>query len=318
MSSSFFLGIDTSNYTTSVAIADGDGNVLYNDKHLLTVPEGQRGVRQSDALFAHTKRLPESIAECRDILSGGKLFGVGVSDRPRAVEGSYMPCFLAGVNAANAASVAAGVPLFSFSHQCGHMMAAVHSAGASCLLDGEPFLAFHLSGGTTELLLARYQACSFSTQILCATADISCGQLIDRVAVHMGLPFPGGAHMEQLALQYTGKLPKVCVPVREGRVNLSGFENKLTQLYDTTADAPFVAAYTLWAVLFAIRAMLFSVPSYSSYPVLFSGGVMSCKMLQRELSADCDGHFSAPAFSSDNAAGIALLARQAYYSEKGA
>ena len=310
MSQKVYLGIDTSNYTTSLAIVDGNGKVLFNKKQLLPVSTGAVGLRQSDALFAHTKALPAIFREAEHFLRDKELAAVGVSVTPRKREGSYMPCFLAGVSVAEAVSVSANVPLYNFSHQCGHLMAAIASSAADHLLDGQDFLAFHLSGGTTEMLLCSYQKGYFTSEIVGGTADISAGQLIDRIGVEMGLSFPSGREMEQLAKAYSGKLPKVKITIRDGFINLSGYQNKICKLYAETADKAYVSAYTLHVIKEAVKAILQSYSSYTEMSVLYAGGVMSCAYLQKEMKAISNGFFAPPAFSSDNAAGIAWLAKR--------
>lgn len=309
MSRKIFLGIDTSNYTTSFAIIDGSGDVLLNEKRLLPVAEGAAGLRQSDALFAHTKALPSIFDSAKALTRDATLVAVGVSVTPRKREGSYMPCFLAGVSAAEALALGAGVPLYRFSHQCGHLMAAIASSGAEKLLDGNPFLAFHLSGGTTEMLYCRFENNGFASDIVGGTADISAGQLIDRIGVEMGLSFPCGKEMETLAKTYQGKLPKAKIVCRDGFVNLSGYQNKLCQLYAETGDKAYVAAYTLFVIKEAVSAILRSHAGCETLPVLFSGGVMSCGYLQSEMKKICEGYFAPPAFCSDNAAGVAWLTK---------
>ena len=310
MSQKVYLGIDTSNYTTSLAIVDGNGEVLFNKKQLLPVSTGAVGLRQSDALFAHTKALPAIFREAEHFLRDKELAAVGVSVTPRKREGSYMPCFLAGVSVAEAVSVSANVQLYRFSHQCGHLMAAIASSGANHLLDGQKFLAFHLSGGTTEMLLCSYQKGYFTSEIVGGTADISAGQLIDRIGVEMGLSFPCGREMEQLAKAYSGKLPKVKITIRDGFINLSGYQNKICKLYAETADKAYVSAYTFHVIKEAVKAILQSYSSYTEMSVLYAGGVMSCAYLQKEMKAISNGFFAPPAFSSDNAAGIAWLAKR--------
>ena len=95
-----FAGIDTSNYTTSVAVFDGE-HIIQNKK-LLTVKKGERGLRQSDALFQHTVNLPVLISKLKSEIGDADIEAFGVSNRPRNIEGSYMPCFLAGESAAEA------------------------------------------------------------------------------------------------------------------------------------------------------------------------------------------------------------------------
>ena len=151
MKRELFLGIDTSNYTTSAAVLDASGEVLANAKRPLPVEAGARGLRQSEAVFAHIKNLPSLMQEIAPVLEGGSLLAIGVSEAPRRAEGSYMPCFLSGVAAAETAAASAGVPLYRFSHQCGHLAAAILSSGRHDLFE-RPFGAFHVSGGTTEVL----------------------------------------------------------------------------------------------------------------------------------------------------------------------
>ena len=179
------LGFDTSNYTTSIAAHDGAAPI--NCSQLLDVQPGQLGLRQSDALFAHIKRLPALADRLFAHLDTGDIAAIGVSTRPRAVEGSYMPCFLAGSSQAAVLARALGVPLYEFSHQQGHIAAALWSAGRMDLLY-QRHLAWHLSGGTTELLLVENQAGALTAQKLGGTTDISAGQLIDRTGKLLSLP----------------------------------------------------------------------------------------------------------------------------------
>ena len=325
-----FVGFDTSNYTTSAAACtvDGEGRVkvIANCKSPLPVEAGARGLRQSDAVFAHTRNLPSLIRELRDILEKGSyaVSAVGVSATPRDVEGSYMPCFLCGVAAAEAFAAGAGVPLYTFSHQSGHVMAALYSSGAlneGGTLDA-PFLAFHVSGGTTEAVIATPRRdtdtdrpVGFDVSLVGAGADLHAGQLIDRIGVLMGLDFPCGPAMEALAVTNTRKLPPVKLCVREGTVHLSGLENQAAALWRETADAPLVSAYVLTAVGRSLRLMTEQLQesrasrSEAPLPVVYAGGVMSNRFIRPILAdgAPWPIWFSEPAFSADNAAGVAIL-----------
>ena len=200
------LGIDTSNYTTSVALMYDDGELIANIKRPLPVKPGERGLRQSDAVFAHVKNIPSAMDEARAYLAGRAVSAVGVSARPRNLEGSYMPCFLSGVAVAEGISSTLGVPIYKFSHQCGHIMAALYSSGKEELMSGR-FAAFHVSGGTTELLLVRPDERGFYAEKVGGTRDLNAGQIIDRIGVFLGMPFPAGPYVEQAALAYSGKIP---------------------------------------------------------------------------------------------------------------
>lgn len=304
------VGFDTSNYTTSVALATLDGIVVANLKLPLPVKVGQRGLRQSDALFEHTRNLPRLLDELRTIISENCLrpVAVGVSATPRDVEGSYMPCFLAGVSVAHSFAAALNIPVYKFSHQNGHIMAAAYSSGESERLLDAPFLAFHVSGGTTEMLYVRPESKSFSVSIVGETDDINAGQLIDRVGVMMGLSFPAGREMEKAAAEYTGKVYKHQVCVREGRCSLSGGENIAAKIYEKSRDTSETAAFVFDFVCRTLIAMgAQAEEKYGPTAVLFAGGVMSNKLMRDRLSARFDACFSEPEFSADNAAGVALL-----------
>ena len=279
-----YVGIDTSNYTTSAAVCDGDGNVVANLKCPLPVAEGGCGLRQSDALFAHVKNMPSLMAWLDAALDGYSVAALGVSTRPRDAEGSYMPCFLAGDAAARAFAAGRNIPVYEFSHQSGHIMAAAYSSGESTRLLSEPFCAFHVSGGTTELVRVIPKTAGFEVTLLGGTLDLNAGQAIDRVGVAMGLKFPCGPALEQLALANTSKVPKPRICVKGLYCNLSGLENLATGLYKKDNNAELCAAYVLKFVGETLRAMTRNVrEQYPGTPVLYAGGVMSSRYIQKRI-----------------------------------
>lgn len=308
MAGRLYIGVDTSNYTTSLAAVDQNGQVVANLRRLLPVEEGARGLRQSDALFHHTRQLPELWQELSPYLAGRQIAGIGVSSRPRNVEGSYMPCFLAGVSSATAVAASLGLPLNIVSHQCGHMMAALVSAEKTELAD-EPFTAYHVSGGTTELLAVRPSGDgAFLCEIVGGTRDISAGQLVDRVGVALGLPFPAGPALERLALSYTGRVRRRRPTVSECRVNLSGIENLALSLYRETGDAAHTAAFVLGHIRDALTEIVSSYfAEHGKTPLLCAGGVMSAEMLRDEMQSRFGAFTAEPQLSSDNAVGVAAL-----------
>ncbi len=315
---SCFVGIDTSNYTTSAAVADMEGNIIASFKRLLNVEKGDRGIRQSDAVFSHVKNLPDILDAVGGAIGKRRIAAVGCSSTPRDAEGSYMPCFLVGKNAAHAMSAASGAPMYCFSHQNGHIMAALYSASAMDLLCGGLFGAFHVSGGTTEVLLVRPGRSDFSVELIGGTADLNGGQAIDRIGVAMGLSFPCGREMELLALKNTEKLPSLKLSVSDLRCNISGIENKSLKIYSECGDKSFVSALAfdfIGRTLFKLTENLTDI--YGEIPVVYAGGVMSNSIIQNMLSKRKNTFFALPEFSSDNAAGTALLCRKKYLSENG-
>jgi N6-L-threonylcarbamoyladenine synthase len=315
-----YVGFDTSNYTTSAAVCDEQGRVVANLKIPLPVKEGNRGLRQSDAVFEHVRNLPALMGALKEVLVGYDPVAVGVSATPRQAEGSYMPCFLSGKAVANAFAAAVNCPVHEFSHQDGHVMAAVYSSGEEeRLLSSERFLAFHVSGGTTELLLVRPRKNDegFDIELVGETLDINAGQAIDRVGVSMGLTFPAGPEMERLAAEYKGKLPKRSVCVREGSCSLSGVENIAAKMLSEGKDKSFVAAFVFDFVERTLAEMCaFAIEKYGDMPVLFAGGVMSNKLMRKGLGKSFDALFAEPEFSADNAAGISLLCRKRANTDK--
>ena len=231
-----FFGIDTSNYRTSAALFDSETMQWKNSGRLLEVPEGRIGLRQSDALFQHVLHLPARI-DALEAGFGKNLRAIAASTRPRAVEGSYMPCFLAGAGQARSMAHALDVPFYEVSHQQGHLAAAALSANALDLLR-QPFLAWHLSGGTTELLHVKPEGKLFSAEIIGGTDDLAAGQLIDRAGNLLHLPFPSGAQLEQLANQCEEPEKPFRPKVMDFHFSLSGAQNKIEQLHQKGADAP--------------------------------------------------------------------------------
>lgn len=299
-----YLGIDTSNYTTSVALYDDVQNTITQHKQLLPVKQGELGLRQSDAVFAHVKQLPALLETLTQ--NGAKPDAVGVSTCPRDVEGSYMPCFLAGESAARAIAAAAHLPLTCVSHQAGHIAAALYSAGKLAWMRQE-FVAFHFSGGTTECLLVRPGTeHPFAVQLLATSLDLKAGQAIDRVGAMLGLPFPAGKHLEALALQSAQRY-RVKPTFHGFDCCLSGLENQCRKLLQDKASPADVARFCLDSILAVALEMTKQVHArFGALPILYAGGVMSNSILQKELAGH--GAFAAPEFSSDNAAGVAVLA----------
>ena len=297
------LAFDTSNYTTSVAVFDGTQG--HNVSRLLDVEQGSLGLRQSDALFAHIKRLPELTDRLFSDIGKIPLEAVGVSTRPRAVEGSYMPCFLAGKTIAESVGHVLDVPVYSFSHQQGHIAAGLFSCGRTDLLE-KPFYAFHLSGGTLELVMVNGID---KITIVGETLDLTAGQLIDRIGVKAGLPFPAGAKLDELSRN--GSLPKKTkIVLKDGNCCLSGFENMADDLLKKGTDIADVAVFLFDTVGATVFEMVRCArEKYGNYPCLFVGGVMANTHIRQKLKNADDVYFAEPALSADNAVGIALLTK---------
>lgn len=304
-----FIGLDTSNYTTSVAAFCAETGALWQYKQLLPVKEGELGLRQSDAVFHHTRQLPERMERLCDAVDNlyEDVAAFGVSDRPQESEGSYMPCFLVGLGSARQLAAMFRKPLHIFTHQQGHVAAALYGAERLDLVE-KPFLAFHVSGGTTDaLLVTPSRETVLSCKTVASSLDLKAGQLIDRVGRMLGLPFPAGPALDKLA-QTATETYSPRPSITEDGCHLSGVENQCRRMINEGASPTNVAAFCLHNVRVAVEKMTEQLLSrYGEMPVVYAGGVMSNSLLRAALSSRFDGIFAPPAFSSDNAAGIAVL-----------
>ncbi len=301
------LGLDTSNYTTSAAIFDTSDCTVKQVKKLLPVRKGELGLRQSDAVFHHTKQLPEIVSKLfKDC--GEAPAAVGVSVRPRNANGSYMPCFLCGEGLADSLGAVNGIPVYKTAHQVGHILAALYSADRLDLVK-ERFIAFHVSGGTTDCLLVQPDEENIiGVTELGTSLDLKAGQAVDRVGLMLGLDFPCGQRLEELAVK-SGRSYKIKPPMKGGSCCLSGVENKCSKMLDDGESPEDIAMYCLQYICAAIEEMTrCALDTHGKLPVVFAGGVMSDKIIRDRLESGFDSYFAAPEFSCDNAAGTAVFA----------
>lgn len=305
----YSIGIDTSNYTTSAALYDSAAGVMYSEKRLLPVKEGEKGLRQSDALFHHTVALPEILEKVlSNKTDSSDISAIGVSDKPRDAKGSYMPCFLAGVNAASCAAATSSVPLYKFSHQAGHIAAAVFSAERSDLLAKE-CIAFHVSGGTTEVVLTTPDSEKIiKAETVLSSLDLKAGQAVDRTGVMLGFPFPSGRFVDEKARESDRKF-KIKVPMKDGCCSLSGLQNKCEKMKKDGESDSDICRFCIEYIAEALSGMTeYALSKYGERTIIFSGGVMSNSIIRDRFSNKFDCIFAKPEFSCDNAAGIAYLA----------
>lgn len=309
----YFLGVDTSNYTTSLCLVK-DGKVIANIRRLLPVKPGTTGLRQSDAVFLHTKALPELskmlFENCKDY-HPSLLKAVGVSSKPRDADGSYMPCFLAGISYASAISDSLGIPLYCFSHQEGHIKAAIFSCDFPSDYEKE-FISFHVSGGTTEALLTKKTYNSYECTVIGGTNDASAGQMIDRAGVLMGLSFPCGKELDILS-QSSSKILPVCTSVKDTYFSMSGLENKTQKYLSNGESASDIAAFIFKSIAESLKKCLIAIrKQHGPLPAVFAGGVMSNTIIRNHLSKLENVYFALPELSTDNACGTALLTYDKY------
>ena len=303
---SLFLGFDTSNYTTSIALYNSTSGVLLNKRRFLYVKSGEKGLRQSDAVFQHVKNLPLLIEDLL-IESNGEIAATAASARPRDIEGSYMPCFEPGCTVARAVAATHKKPFYSFSHQAGHIVAVLFSINRLDLLCHD-FVTFHVSGGTTEAILCSPGNTSPVTQIICGSLDLKAGQAVDRVGLMLGLSFPAGPKLEELAVQ-SSKIFNSTPTMKGLDCCLSGIENRCCEMLLKGAEKCDIAQYCIEYIKASIDKMTELIQiEYPNLPLVFAGGVMSNSYIREYITTKYGAFFAKPEYSSDNAAGIAVLA----------
>lgn len=309
------LGIDTSCYTTSAALVSLDGELVASSRRLLTVAEGERGLQQSQGLFQHVKNLPDMIERVMQDKPQAQIVAVCASTRPRPVEDSYMPVFRAGESQARAAAAMLRVPFYAASHQEGHVRAALVDSGIDT---NRPFLALHLSGGTTEVLHSQ----AGKLTLLGGSLDLHAGQLIDRTGVRMQTGFPAGPALEKLAMLGNPE-GLIGVSVKGVNCNLAGAENKTIRWLEQGMSREKVAAEVFDFIARTVIRMIESAcDETSARQALLAGGVASSTLL-REMMAErarkrrlnCKICYARPELSGDNAVGVALLGAEKYRSE---
>ncbi len=352
--SELMLGIDTSNYKTSVAVTNETGKILYQRSEFLKVERGERGLRQSVAFFQHCQVLPSFIEEAMSVINPQEIAAIAASARPRNVEGSYMPVFLSGLETGRVLAASLQVPMYEFSHQEGHIEAILSSLPSASSSDpklspgdakppraasaehtilgsetdesvktpaniypqselrNQPFLLFHLSGGTTECLLCRQTADGYQTEIVGGTKDISIGQLLDRTGVRLGFDFPAGKYLDHIALtQPVTELPSR-VKINDGYFNLSGMETQILRRAEEQGEGIVPGIFVRIQSLLHDTAVILS-KKYNVNTVIMAGGLSASNTLRRyseswsETADGCRILFGDPMLSGDNAVGISLL-----------
>ncbi|MCT4621561.1 MAG: O-sialoglycoprotein endopeptidase [Marinisporobacter sp.] len=304
------LGIDTSNYTTSIAIVDHENNLIIDHRKILAVKEGTRGLRQSDALFQHVINLPVLFEKISELNLGTRIKIVSVSSSPRPVEGSYMPVFRAAQSFGKTIAHTLNCTYKEFSHQEGHIEAAKWSIGKK--LESE-FVGVHISGGTTEILhVKNNDEFGYTINILGGTSDISAGQFIDRVGVSLGFKFPAGKEMDQLAINTLKKEIVLPVSMKNTHMSFSGPETAIQKLVNKDVDQASLAKAVLECIACSLKkTILNTLKSTGLKQVLMMGGVASSqyikKYLLENMPKEYEIYFGEAKYCTDNAVGTALL-----------
>lgn len=311
--SKLILAIDTSNYTSSMAVVTVDGKVIFDERIMLKVPQGKRGLRQSEAVWMHMMNLPVIYEKISSNIDTGDIAAVSVSSKPRDVENSYMPVFKAGESFGKIIADTLNIPIYTFSHQLGHVKAIEKSNG----LTESPFIALHLSGGTSESLLIERNNNIYNINILSQTLDISFGQLIDRVGVAGGLPFPAGKFMDSMALQKieSDDIKFKDISFKNGNFNLSGIETQCLKHIENGCHIRSIAYYLFEKISKAIDKIIdlslelsADAREYNAgqIPIIVAGGVSESEFIREYLKSK-KSNILFGKYGTDNAVGIGIL-----------
>lgn len=311
----YCLGIDTSCYTTSLAVVNDAFELCYEGRIILEVPAGDRGLRQSDAFFQHIGNLSKLMEECLKVIDQGSIKGIAVSTKPRSAEASYMPVFMAGLHTAKTISMLLELPIIEVSHQDSHIEAGVWSSKH----DMKPeFLTYHISGGTTELLLVNRHEAMEITQ-LGGSSDLNAGQFIDRIGVAMGLKFPCGQEMDRLCNEFETNGIEVPISIKGSFLSFSGPETHVQRMIkgkDLSRNE--MADISMGIFLCIARSIektsINAKQKQDISELLLVGGVASNARIREYLTSSMKLKksgilpvFSDAGYSPDNAAGTAVL-----------
>lgn len=308
-SGSLYLGVDCSAYTTSLALVDGEKQLLWERRRMIPVRKGARGLRQSEAVFAHIQNLPEMWEEGAAFLRQAPLVAVAAAVKPRPLPRSYMPVFKVSEAAGALIARTSGCSYYAYSHQEGHLAAGLWSAG----LAPDRYLAVHLSGGTTEIVaFEAREPEQMAIERRGGGSDLHAGQFVDRIGVAMGLPFPAGPALEQCAGRGATGAIRLPVAVRDGEISFSGPESQAQRLLQQGADHSDLARAVELCIADSLAAALRGVADLDTFAaILVVGGVAANAFIRRRLrqeGPDKALYFASPAFSGDNAVGLAVLA----------
>jgi N6-L-threonylcarbamoyladenine synthase len=304
------LGIDTSAYTTSLALVDQDENLIYENRIALPVKEGQLGLRQSEAVFEHIRNMPLLWSECQTGFQPAALKAISVSDRPRPLEHSYMPVFKVGEAFGLFLAQTMGLKFFSSSHQEGHIMAGLWSAAAG----KGPYLVLHISGGTTEILAAEELSSGWlRIELIGGAADVNAGQFVDRIGQKIKLPFPAGPHLEVLARKAEGDLPRLPLAVKDAAISFSGPASEAERLLERGCRPENLARAVEICIADSLNAAVASAwKEENKYAgLLVVGGVSANLLIRNRISSFFGGKaifFAGARYGGDNAVGQAITA----------
>lgn len=304
------LGIDTSCYTTSIAAISLNKEIILNEKIILKVKKDNKGLRQSEAVFQHVNNMGEISQLIDEKLKNYNVVGVCVSTKPRPVDNSYMPVFSVGYNFAKLLSSINNCHFYETTHQENHIEASLFNNN---LENKNKFLAVHMSGGTTEILLVEKKETDYNIEIVGGSLDVSFGQLVDRLGVALNYNFPCGKYIDENALKCREKIKDgLKTSVKEGYMNLSGIENQINKIIKDY-DKEYLSKILLDTLVRSMyKSLTYICEKYNIKEVVFGGGVSASQYIKKELSEKLKRekikpYFTDKEYATDNAVGCAII-----------
>ena len=304
------LGFDTSCYTTSIAAITLNREIILNEKIILKVKKDSKGLRQSEAVFQHVNNMGEISQVINDKLKNYNIVGVCASTKPRPVDNSYMPVFSVGYNFAKLLSSINNCPFYETTHQENHIEASLFN---NDLENKDKFLAVHMSGGTTEILLVEKKDTNYKIEIVGGSLDVSFGQLVDRLGVNLNYKFPCGKYIDENALKCREKIKNgLKTSVKAGYMNLSGIENQINKIINDY-DKEYLSKILLDTLVRSMyKSLIYICEKYELKEVVFGGGVSASKYIRKELNEklkreNIKAYFTDGEFATDNGVGCAII-----------
>ena len=304
------LGFDTSCYTTSIAAITLNREIILNEKIILKVKKDSKGLRQSEAVFQHVNNMGEISQLINEKLKNYNVVGVCVSTKPRPVDNSYMPVFSVGYNFAKLLSSINNCPFYETTHQENHIEASLFN---NDLENKDKFLAVHMSGGTTEILLVEKKDTNYKIEIVGGSLDVSFGQLVDRLGVNLNYKFPCGKYIDENALKCREKIKNgLKTSVKAGYMNLSGIENQINKIINDY-DKEYLSKILLDTLVRSMyKSLIYICEKYELKEVVFGGGVSASKYIRKELNEklkreNIKAYFTDGEFATDNGVGCAII-----------
>lgn len=310
------LGIESSCDETAAAVVEDGRRVLSNvvasqvEEHKLyggVVPE-IASRRHSEAISGVVRR---ALEEAKTPLSA--IDAIAVTYAP-----GLIGALLVGVNFAKGLALSSGKPLVPVHHLRSHI-------AANYLTHPDlkpPFLCLVVSGGHTHLIETK----DYTTlHIIGHTHDDAAGEAFDKAARAMGMPYPGGVHLDKVAEGGCDKaytLPRPSVDGAPFDFSFSGLKTSVINLLhnaeqrgDEINIPDLAASYRKAVVDCLVKGTMKAVEATGAKTVVIAGGVSANRLLRRTLQAECDRRglaFYRPelCYCGDNAA---MVASQGYY-----